>query len=115
MPEPIGTAKVGLVQKRAGYDLCKTSLATTNVVIKTSAYPITVNDYIIICNSSTPFTVTLPAAALGLLYIIKNIGSGVVTIACDGADTIDTLPTQEVDQYACPQVFCYVANKWIII
>jgi hypothetical protein len=23
MPEPKGTAKVGLVQKRAGYDLCK--------------------------------------------------------------------------------------------
>jgi hypothetical protein len=35
------------------------------------------------------FTATLPAAATGKIVMIKNIGTGTVTVVGNGGDTID--------------------------
>lgn len=64
-----------------------TTLPFTN---RTSAYTIDNEDCVVNCTSGT-FTVTLPTAVgcEGQYFIIKNSGTGVITIDGDGAETID--------------------------
>ena len=64
-----------------------TTLPFTN---RTSTYTIDNTDCVVNCTSGT-FTVTLPTAvnAEGKYYVIKNSGSGVITIDGDGSETID--------------------------
>jgi len=59
-------------------------------VAVTGSYTVTVNDYLIDCTSNT-FTVTLPTAVGidGKIYIVKNSGSGTITIDPNGSQTID--------------------------
>jgi len=60
------------------------------VQAKTTTYTLSEDDFILECNGT--FTVSLfPADGManGKIYIIKNVGSGTVTIDADGADTID--------------------------
>lgn len=85
-------------------------------VAKTTTYSITASDYTIDCTSGT-FTVTLPTAAsiAGRIYVIKNTGTGVITIATTSSQTIDgvvgaTLSTQ----YSSLTVQSDGAN-WILI
>jgi hypothetical protein len=63
-------------------------------VAKTSTYVITTSDHTIDCTSGT-FTTTLPTAAsmTGVVYTIKNSGAGAITVACNGAETIDGAAT----------------------
>lgn len=53
----------------------------------------TLNDthHICLCDSSSPFTVNLPAAATcpGRIYVIKMIGTDAITIEPNGTETID--------------------------
>jgi len=51
-------------------------------------------DNVVDCTANT-FTVTLPTAVgiTGRRYIIKNSGTGVITVAAGGAETIDGEPT----------------------
>lgn len=57
---------------------------------KTATYPITTSDYIIDCTANT-FTVTLPTAVsdTGRTFIIKNSGTGTITVATTSSQTID--------------------------
>jgi hypothetical protein len=69
--------------------------------IKTSAYTIVSGDSgkIIVANSSSPITFSLsPVASLGseFVVIVKNIGSGLLTIDPNGSETIDGSTTYTV-------------------
>lgn len=76
---------------------------------------IAVTDETVICNKATNFIVTLPTAVVGQKFIIKNIGSGTVTIDGNSTDTIDGSLTQTIFQYESMQLQCHVANKWSIL
>jgi hypothetical protein len=72
-----------------GSSVASTTLPLTN---KTGTYVIDNTDCVINCTSNT-FTVTLPTAVglEGKYFIIKNRGSGVITVDADGSETIDGL------------------------
>lgn len=64
-----------------------TTLPFTN---RTSTYTVDNEDCVVNCTSGT-FTVTLPTAVglEGQYFIVKNSGTGVITIDGDGSETID--------------------------
>jgi hypothetical protein len=86
-----------------------------NVAIISSTYSITTNNYIVICSGT--FTVTLPSAGTfsGQLYVIKNNGSGVITLATTSSQTIDGSTTLSMStQYEAITVVSNGTN-WSII
>jgi Pectate lyase superfamily protein len=88
---------------------------TLHYVAKTTTYGIAATDYMIDCTSGT-FTVTLPTAVsvAGQVYVIKNSGTGVITIATTSSQTIDGVTTQTLGtQYQSITVMSNGAN-WII-
>ena len=60
------------------------------LVSKTSNYTLVSTDFGVNCTSGT-FTVTLPSAAssTGKIYMVKNSGTGVITLATSSGDQID--------------------------
>jgi hypothetical protein len=72
-------------------------------------------DYQIECTANS-FTITLPTAVgiTGRVYSIKNTGSGTITIACNGAQTIDGHATQSLSQWDNITLMSNNTN-WIII
>lgn len=73
--------------------------------------------YAVLCNSSSAFTVNLPAAAsnTGRVYYIKNINTGTVTVDGNASETIDGATTYALStQY---QAIMIVSNgtNWFII
>jgi hypothetical protein len=109
---PTGTA----THQTIIWDGTKWALTMGAVTTVTDTYDILVTDTTIICNKTTAFTVTLPVAATGQVFNIKNINTGVVTVVGQGGtDTIDGETSQTIDQWACMVVQCYAANKWGII
>jgi len=82
---------------------------------KTGTYTITTYDYLINCTSNT-FTVTLPTAvsAEGRSYVVKNSGSGVITLDANGSQTIDGELNVTLNQYDSITVVSDGAN-WIIV
>jgi hypothetical protein len=84
-------------------------------VAKTTTYTILASDYTVDCTGT--FTITLPSSVGigGRIYIIKNSGSGTITIACAGAETIDGSTTKTMStQYGVTKVQSTGAN-WIVI
>ncbi|MFN8769826.1 MAG: hypothetical protein ACK5WP_03045 [Neisseriaceae bacterium] len=85
-------------------------------VTKTGAYTATNDDYIIDCTSGT-FTVTLPASSgrTGRILIIKNSGTGIITVDGNGSETIDGNTTYSLNlQYDVIQIVSDGTN-WKII
>lgn len=73
-------------------------------------------DYTVNCTANS-FTVTLPTAVgcAGRVYVIKNSGTGVITIDTTSSQTIDGSLTQTLSiQYECITVQSDGAN-WIVI
>lgn len=72
-----------------GSALSSTTLPITN---QTSTYAIDNTDCVVSCTSGT-FTVTLPTAAgiAGQYFIVKNRGTGVITVDGYSSETIDGL------------------------
>lgn len=93
-----------------------TSLALAKAT-KTTTYTITSADHTIICNHAvTPFTITLPAATgTGRIYRIKNIGAALVTVQCNGAETLDGENSQPLDEWSGMVIVDYGAGVWVII
>ena len=87
------------------------------VVVKTGTYnPTTINDDVIICNSATPFTITLFAATgTKKVHFIKNVSTGLVTVDAGSGKFIDGTQIQTVAQSDCMMVIDYAANNWAII
>lgn len=86
------------------------------VATKTTTYTLTGTDEVIVCNSTTAFTVTLPVASgSGQHYTIKNINTGIITVEGDTSDTIDGELNQSLDRWDSIQLVDYAANAWIIV
>lgn len=88
---------------------------TTSYVTKSANYTLISGDTLIECNSNT-FTITLPTASgiSGKIYIIKNTGTGIITIDPDGTETIDSELTQTITQFDAIWIQSNGTN-WIII
>lgn len=64
---------------------------TLNYVAKTGAYTITGTDWMVDCTANT-FTITLPSASTvgaGKQFVVKNSGTGTITVDGNGSETID--------------------------
>ena len=72
-------------------------------------------DYVVDCTGNT-FTVTLPTAIgiTGRIYNIKNTGTGIITVDCDGIETIDDELTQVISQWENIVIISTGIN-WIIL
>jgi len=80
-----------------------------------NTYNVSLVDAVIDCSGT--FTVTLPTAVgiVGKVYIIKNSGTGIISIACFDSETIDGLVTRHSDvQYQAIMVVSDGAN-WKVI
>jgi hypothetical protein len=96
-----------------GSGAASTTLPFTN---QTANYTIDNTDCVINCTANT-FTVTLPTAAgvEGQYYIIKNSGTGVITIDGDGSETIDGAANKNLAvQYESLTVISNGVN-WLVI
>lgn len=85
-------------------------------IAATSTFAITNAHRTVDCTSGT-FTATLPTASGidGRVYVIKNSGAGIITIACTGGQTIDGAATQTLSlQYQAITVQSNGSN-WIIL
>jgi hypothetical protein len=84
------------------------------VTTQTTTYTATSTDTVILCNGT--FTVTLPAAAssIGKIYVIKNIGTGIITVDGSASETIDDETTQILHSYSCMDIVCDGTEWWII-
>ena len=89
-----------------------------NLVAKTGAYTATTSDHTITCGAGNEtFTITLPAASgvTGIIYNIKNVGTGTITVDGSGAETIDGATTVSLSaQYDCITIQCDGSTWWII-
>lgn len=82
----------------------------------TSTYAILISDYTVDCTSGT-FTATLPTAVgvTGQIYTIKNSGTGVVTLATTGGQTIDGSGTLSISTQYQSYTIQSNGSNWIII
>jgi len=82
----------------------------------TDTYVVLATDHLVLCNKTSAFNVTLPAASgSGRELIIKNINTGVATICGNGADTIDGSNTFALNnQYDGVTIIDAAANVWYI-
>jgi hypothetical protein len=93
-----------------------TSDHTFPVTVQTTTYSATAANYLIVCNSTTAFTVNLPAATgSGCTLRIKNINTGVITVDGASAETIDGIATQTLGQFDSITIVDYAAGVWVII
>ena len=82
---------------------------------QTTTYNALASDYVIHCTSGT-FTVNLPTAVgvQGKVYIVKNSGSGLITIDPDGTQTIDGALTYKIGGNESLKLMSTGAN-WITL
>lgn len=93
-----------------------TSTTTLPFTSQTSTYVVDNLDCVVNCTSGT-FTVTLPTAVgiEGQYFIIKNSGTGVITIDGDGSETIDGAGNKILAvQYESMTVVSNGSN-WIVV
>lgn len=97
------------------FSYSSTQGTTYNLVQKSANYTALVTDYYIEATANT-FTVTLPTAVdiAGQTFIIKNSGSGIVTVDGDGSETIDGQTDWQLQQYDALTVTSNGSN-WLIV
>lgn len=86
------------------------------VTTKTASYTVAATDSVIITNSASALTVTLPSAATmtaGKVFTVKNAGAGVATIA-SAAGKIDGATTKTLAQWAGATVISN-GTDWFVI
>ena len=66
---------------------------TAAIATKTTTYTITSSDFLLLCNGTFTITLPTPVGISGRMYFVKNIGTGIVTLATAAA-TIDGQSTQ---------------------
>jgi len=84
--------------------------------VKTANYTVVSADYLIHYTTGT-FTATLLDASTveaGTEFQFKNSGTGTITVACFGSQTIDGVTTKALAQYKYIKVMSDGAN-WIIV
>ena len=86
------------------------------VVVQTAAYVVAVADSVVVCDSATPFAVTLPAATgTDRPITVRNVNTGYITIDVGGGGTIDGSLTQVLSQFDSMTAVDYAIGKWAII
>jgi len=89
----------------------------TAISTQSSNYSASINDYTILCNST--LTITLPDAtgAKGRIYVIKNIGTGTITITRNGStsQTIDGTATQTLSTQYQSMMIQSDGSNWYIL
>ena len=92
-----------------------TPQGTTSYVDRSGTYTIAATDDTVNCSANT-FTVTLPTAGgrRGKVFTIKNSGTGLITLATTGSQTIDGATTHTLIQYASIVVQS-IGPNWIIL
>ena len=97
----------------SGWQFCQ---FTSLPAIKTTTYSALVTDGILIGNSTTAFTITLPASSgSGQQITIKNVNTGIVTVAGNGTDKIDGLASQLLARWSSLTLVDYSTGFWAII
>ncbi len=91
---------------------------STPIITKTTDYTLSVHDYTILCNST--LTINLPDATgvSGRIYVVKNIGIGIVTITRNGSysgQTIDGSSTQTLSTQYQSMTIQSDGSKWYIL
>lgn len=85
-------------------------------VAKTANYTLTINDYLVNCTANS-FAITLPTAVgiTGREYVIKNTGSGTITLNTTSSQTIDGGASGSITiaQWKCYTLVSDGAN-WIV-
>lgn len=85
------------------------------IVTKTSTYTATENDYTIVCDGT--FTLNLPTVsgtATGRVYVIKDVGTGVITIDPNGSEMIDGFTTLVMNTQWSTVTIQSDGTKWFI-
>jgi hypothetical protein len=82
---------------------------------KSATYTISTSDYLVDCTTGS-FTVTLPSAVgcTGKIYVVKNSGTGTISLATTSSQTIDGVTSKSMSvQYS---TFTLMSNgsNWII-
>lgn len=82
---------------------------------KTANYTLLAADYLVECTANT-FIITLPTAVgiVGKEYVIKNSGTGTITVDPNGSQTIDGAVTQNLIQYDAMKIMSNGTN-WMIV
>lgn len=90
-----------------------TTLPFTN---KNATYIIDNTDCVVNCTSGT-FTVTLPTAVgiEGQYFVIKNSGTGVITVDGNGSETIDGALTQVMSVRYMSMTLISNGANWLVI
>jgi len=100
------------------YGTAKVNGYKCNITSKTADYTASYTDDVIICGAGNEsFTITLPSVSLvrvGKVYFIKNIGTGTITVATTGSDTIDGEATVSLNQHDCVQVESDASGWWVL-
>jgi hypothetical protein len=85
---------------------------------KSANYTIAATDDVVICSGSSSFTITLPTAVgrAGKQFKVKQVGTGVITMASTSAQTIDGLSagSTQLFQYDALTFESDGAN-WVIV
>jgi len=111
------TAKIGVNIQAPNSTLQVNGSLSLKYLAVENTYSVLKTDYTIDCTGNGTFTVTLPTAAniAGRIYVIKNSGSGVITVATTSSQTIDGSTTNSLStQYSRVTVQSNGAN-WIIL
>lgn len=88
----------------------------TKYIAKTANYTVSATDFTIDCTTGT-FTVTLPTAVgiQGRQHVIKNSGTGVITVATTSAQTIDGASTLSLSMQWQSVTLQSTGSNWIIL
>ena len=117
------TAAIMNSHVRDNENILKTSIDNNGHLIlpvfqtKTANYTILSTDDIVVCTSGS-FTVTLPTAVgcTGKFFVVKNTGSGTITMGSTSSQTIDgqTASSTVLSQY---DSFTFISDNanWLII
>ncbi len=88
-------------------------VAVWNSVTKTTSYPITSADFIILANGTINLTLPVPAAKA--IYFIKNISATLTaTILPHATETIDGAASVALPPLVAAVVFCDGTNWWVL-
>ena len=71
-------------------------------------------DVLLVCNSTVAFNVKLPrASGSGIIYFLKNINTGTITVLPDCVDTVDYYTSLTLFQWDGASIIDYAVGKWL--
>lgn len=85
------------------------------IVTKSAAYTASVSDRIILCSGTWSLTLPSAESAAGVTYVVKNTGTGTITIDGSGSETIDGATTKALStQWSTARIISN-GTAWFVI